>query len=358
MCLTTIVEPDFLEKTEEAAEYVLATVYGIHLAKALDPLKKNDYQKIVRRFGAALRKVNAGEEAKALRAALKTLNVDWPNMTAKQRDAVIRAATSSFTSVPAKTLPKMQQSFELNGSKTIKGTKKSVKKTFKLDITGDFTTVDKKLTKVLGNQQVNFIRDEYGRRRVGFSNKARTIVGDGLELGLGRKEIAADLAKQLTTSTINRNKWYWELISATFTNRSRTYGQLASFQEAAIERYTFVAVMDEATSDVCRFMDGRVFEVAGALQVYNDMSQLTDPEDVKFSAPWVSPTKDSNGDAALAYRQPSGRKRYVARISETGLGTQSSGKYSKGMSNSSLENAGIMMPPLHGFCRSTILPDF
>lgn len=356
MCQTTS-SPELFEQAIAAADEVLAKTYGVDVAKALDPLDDKDYLKIVRRLGAALRKANAGEEAAALRGALDILDVDWPNISSKQRSAVVAASADAFKPVPNKVIPVMQNRFEVSGKGTIKGSKVSVKEQFDVKVGTDFTSVDKQVAKKLGKQQTNFIRDEYGRRRVGFSRKAKKIVGDGLDKGLGRKEIAADLKKQLTTSTINRNRHYWELVSATFTSRSRTYGQLSSFDEAGFTRYTFEAVMDEVTSEVCRFMHGKSFEVASALKTYDNLDALQDPEDVKFAAPWVRATTDGKGNAVLAYKQPSGRQRTVAQIGSSGKGTQGQGDYSGALSEQSLANAGIQMPPLHGRCRSTILPD-
>lgn len=354
MCL---IDTDALGKAADEVDELIDYVYGVNLNKILDPTKKGDYEKIVRRLGAALRKANAGEEAKALRKALQRLDVDWPNMTGKQRNEVIKAASAAFNPLPGKTLPNMNDGLNLSGRKTVKGAKLGSKKEYSLEIATSFTAVDKSITKTMSQQQINFIRDEYGRRQVGFSKSARSIVADGLEQGLGRVDIAEELSQQLTAKGVRRNRWYWELISATFTNRSRTYGQLTSFQDAQIQRYVFEAVMDEATTEICRFMDRKTFEVSTAMQVYQDLDSLADPEDVKFSTPWVTTSRNKDGDQVLSYKQPSGRRRTVAQVQSPGFGGLKPGSYSGGLDPAALSRAGIMMPPLHGFCRSTILAD-
>ena len=356
MCLWTI-EPDLLTEAGDTADDILYVVYGIDVAKALDPLKNGDYQKIVKTLGNSLRRTNAAEEAAAMREALQILDVDWPNMTGRQRNAIIKAATDAFSDLPANVLPQMGKTMHKTGNKTIKGTKKSSNDDLDLGLETNFTTTDKKISKVLSTQQTSFIRDEYGRRQVGFSKGARNIVGNGLDQGLGRAEISADLARAAKRSAINRNKWYWDLIASTFTNRSRTYAQLSSFDEAGISRYVFEAVVDEATSEVCRFMDRKVFEVPQALNVYQEMNTLSNPEDVKNVTPWVSSSRDAEGNQIIAYRQPNGDKQQVARVDKPGLGSQRRGTYSDGLLDEALAKAGIMMPPLHGFCRSTILAD-
>ena len=351
MCTThgVLEDLELLTDAANAADDLLENYYRVQVAKALNPLKESDYKKIVTALAASLRKTNAKFEAAAMREALDALDVDWPNLTPTQIDRVITASSAALLPIPAQTLPIISDTLQATGTKTVKGVKVATSRRFRLDIGLTFNERDLAITKKLVTANTNFVTNEYGVRLQGYSTKARTIVGEGLDAGLDRYDIAARLDKEIPSALIGRNKNYWAVVSASYVNRSRVWGQLASYEDAGLDTFIFESVIDTRTTEVCRFMHGTEFPVKSGVSKYTEMDALAEPNDVKQSAPWVWQSRDDDGNSILAYRDANGDKQKVAQIDKPGIGVNDRiGTYSGGMTPSQLEAVGIMMPPLHG----------
>lgn len=335
-----------------AAEGILHEVFRIE--KALDPLDTDDFMAIVRRLSRSLRGVTRSAEDAALRRALERLDVDWPNLPPRARDQVIRAARQALGSVDDQVLPQVDQIFELEADDVVRRSRRSTVRRLGLRIGADTSRTDERIAKFVRESQGNFVRDEYGRRRDDFSASAKDIVAAGVDRGLGRDDIVADLSTMMTRDAFDQSRDYWEMVSMVFTNRARTFTQLGAFDEAGIERYRFDAVLDEVTSEVCRFMHGKVFTVGRAMDRFRDVERARDPETVKDVQPFVQVGADRDGNEVLFYER-AGRRRAVAQVDEPAVGARDEvGRYSRALSSGQLEAAGVSVPPLHGRCRSTI----
>ena len=341
----------------EAAEGILRAVYRANVEKVLDPLDQHDFMAIVRRLRSALRGVAEPAEADALRRALERLDVDWPHLTPAARGQVISAAKQALRSVEDQVLPQVDQLFEAEAEKVVSRSRQSAVRRFGLHIGADMTHTDRRIARFAQESQAGFVRDEYGRRREDFSQRARTLVAAGVERGLGRDDITAELSSALSAEGFNRNQNYWEVVAMVFANRARTFTQVAAFDEAGVERYRFDAVLDEVTSEVCRFLHGKVFTVASALDRFKQAERLRDPERVREIQPFIQVGADDDGNQVLFYER-NGRRRAVAQVDEPGIGGRDEvGRYSRELSPSQLEAAGVSVPPLHGRCRSTIVAE-
>jgi len=339
----------------DAADDLLRGVYRQDIAKALDPLDARDFLVIVRRIGRALRGVSHNAEADALRRALERFDVDWPNLTPTARTQVIRAARQALGGVGAQVLPRVDQIFEVEAKNVVERSRRSAVRQFGLHIGADTTRTDERIATFVRESQGNFIRDEYGRRSEDFSQRARDVVASGLERGLGRDDIAEELSSELTTAATSRGQSYWETVAMSFANRGRTYTQLAAFDEADIQRFRFEAILDQVTSEVCRFMHGRVFSVESGMKRFRAVERARDPERIQELQPWVQVGADDAGNQVLFYEH-GGRRRMVAQVDEPAVGESDEvGSYSRALTPDQLEAAGVTVPPLHGRCRSTIV---
>lgn len=111
-------------------------------------------------------------------------------------------------------------------------------------------------------------------------------------------------------------------------------------------------------SDVCRSFDGRTFSVgdtramlAGARAAAED-----DYNSIKETNPFVQVKADDDGEFLQA-KQPGGKTVQVARVERSGVGAIGDrGEFSRTLSSGDLLGKGIGPPPLHGGCRSTIVP--
>ena len=99
--------------------------------------------------------------------------------------------------------------------------------------------------------------------------------------------------------------------------RSRNYG----VEEAGITEYEILAMHDERMCPICANMHGRVFSVPKARAKINSALEIEDPEAFKAAMPWLTTPP-------------------------------------AGVSNESLEAAGMLLPPFHGRCRCTVVSTF
>lgn len=340
----------------QAADALLRDVYRQDVAKALDPLDARDFLVIVRRIARALGGASRDAEADALRSALEELDVDWPSLSPAARDEVLRASRQALNGVAEQVLPRVDQVFEVEAKGLVAHTRRAAVRRFELHLGADTSRTDERIAKFVRESQGNFIKDEYGRRSEAFSQRARDVVASGLERGLGRDDVAEELSRELGQALGSRGQSYWDTVSMSFANRGRTYTQLAAFDEADVQHFRFEAVLDSVTSEVCRFMHGRVFSVERAMKRFYDVERARAPERIQDLQPWVRVGADDEGGQVLFYER-GGRRRMVAHVDESMVGESDEvGSYSRELSSEQLEAAGVSVPPLHGRCRSTIVP--
>src|SRR5512138_42697 len=245
MCRLETQHAELLGAGADAAEGILRGVFRID--KALDPLDPNGFMAIVRSLTRALRAAARPAEDEALRRAIERLDVDWPNLAPAARDQVVRSAREALQGVEAQVLPAVDHIFDVQGERVVDGARRSAVRRLGLRVSADLSGTDERIAQFVRESQGNFIRDEYGRRREAFGQKAKDIVASGMERGLGRDDIVGELVKTMGAEAFDRSQDYWEVVSMVFTNRARTATQLSTFQEAGVDTYRFEAVLDEVT---------------------------------------------------------------------------------------------------------------
>ncbi len=340
----------------DAAAEVLDRVFRIPVEKAIDPLDPKGYMRIVGRLTDSLHSATRDTEAQVIRAALDTLDVDWGNLTAAARERVMDAVRVSISDTAQAVAPRIAQSFEIVGPSVYDNTRTSAIRKFGFDIGTSLTQRDERAVEFITRSNANFITNEYGQRGERLSARARSIVADGLDAGLGRDEISAELHAHFATSVM-RGADYWQVVAAQFVNSARTYSQLSAYQDAGVETYIFDAVLDEVTTEQCRFYHGQRFSVGESVKLMDQLAALTDPNDVKNANPWVRSGRDGDGNGVLYFNR-GGERTVIANVVTPGVGNRDAiGTYSNAMSSQALQKSGVPIPPLHGRCRSTINPD-
>lgn len=113
---------------------------------------------------------------------------------------------------------------------------------------------------------------------------------------------------------------YWRVVANAAASRAYHYGVLKSGQSAGRRYYQYHAVIDAKTSDTCAALHGTEWPVADAISLMERIANA-DPEEVKTLAPWIK-----YKDIEQLLMNPMG-----------------------------LRALGIIVPPVHGNCRSTII---
>ncbi len=341
----------------DAAEDILRDVFGIRISKRKgDPLDPDGFLSFVRGLAGDLKRETANAEAQGFAEALRMLEVDWPKMTPKQREKTVRAAERAIGAIAPKVSPSIKQKLVDDGQTIIEATKRASAGKFDLSIDTALALGDERMVQSMAGMQSLFVTDEFGRRGAAVSATTRTIVSSGLARGLDQYAIGEELRLAVGAQMTGRSEAYWDVVASIFVARTRTWGQLSSFDDAGIDAWEFVAVLDEVTSEVCRLMDGKVFSVRGAMSRYQQVAASEDPEQVKVLQPFLQLGRDDQGGQYIYYRNGD-RRVPVAQIDKPGMGQRDAvGSYSRMMSDAKLEAAGVGPPPLHGHCRSEIVP--
>ena len=339
----------------DACDDILKAVGLGALAKALDPLDPVDFLVLVERLAQGLYRKTGPTEQAALKAALQTLDVDWGSLSAAAQERTIQASTIALDAAKRGALPHVKQAFALQGPAAVASTKKFAVRRFKLDIEATLSRTDEKIAQYVVKSQSAFVTDAYGARSVAWSERSRATVARGMNEGLGRADIAQSLSRMAGAAELARGEPYWRIVSAAFMNRARIGTQVSALSQAKVDRYKFIAVMDERTSEICRLLDGTIWSVPRAMETLNHSMKAESPEDIRINQPWVRTGKNEDGKSILYYLNRDGSRRVVADVLKPGLGRRDArGEYKIRMNPREMESGGIQLPPIHELCRSTV----
>lgn len=138
-----------------------------------------------------------------------------------------------------------------------------------------------------------------------------------------RKAVNSALADQLNAAVDGTSKMMSSISANLSTSRLVSFGFLATAQATGVTKYQLHAILDDRTSEICQALDKRVFEVDKAYDYARRVLKTTNPEDLRSVAPFLK-------------------------------GTKSSISHLKSASDSELQSEGVMVPPFHPNCRTTL----
>jgi SPP1 gp7 family putative phage head morphogenesis protein len=336
----------------DTADAVLARSLGVGVEKVA-PTTPRGFERAVARLAGILRGRAAPLEQAAASAATDALAVDWRELAPRARErAVVRAAEVAREA--GRALPaSIRASLEKAAVGVVESVRREARLRQGLAIGVDFNAIDRRVIDHVARTQTNFVRDAFGRRCEQASARARAVVAAGLERGLGSEEIGRELGDAMRTAIEGRSPFYWEVVASSFIGDGRTYAQMSAFAEAGIETYRWLSVMDQHTTPYCRFMHGRTFSVRGALDQFDALDRLEDPEAVKDARPWVREALDRETGASALFVTKGGARVVLAEGRPSGA-ADGGVTYRARVSDQDLETLGASMPPAHALCRSSV----
>jgi SPP1 gp7 family putative phage head morphogenesis protein len=357
MCLPPTAERLLLlHEAGQAADQVLEGFLRLPVTKALDLGSPEGFDRASALLAARLRRAVGKADAEAVRAAVSVLDVDWAKTTAAQRRGLVSQAMEAAGRATAVIPARIQVPLGDAAESVVAATRSHARRSQGLAIGADFNALDRRVAAHVVASQGNFVRDEYGRRLDSLSEKARDIVASGLEQGLGRADIAGELERAARAALIERSTFYWELVASSFIGRGRSFAQMSSYAEAGIQRYRIEAVLDERTTHICRYLHGKTFEVADALQRFERVAGLEQPEDIKLEQPWVREGRDAETGRTRLYVEGGSGRMMIAEVTRSAFGTRDdAGDFRPLASDRGLAEAGVGFPPFHALCRTTCL---
>lgn len=356
MCGTPVIDEahQLIVDAREVADRVLDEYLRIGIAKALDLRTARGFDQAVARIANELRRRAGHSDGAAARAAISALDVDWSNTTAEQRRRLIARALAAARQRTAGVPAQVEVVFGNHAEAVVRAGREGARRDQPLSVRADFNAVDRRVIEHLRTSPTNYVRDEYGRRHEAFSERARQIVADGLEAGLGRDDLARDLAAAATGILTGRATWYWDVVAAAFVGRGRSLAQLSAYAEAGLARYRIVAVLDEVTTPTCRFLDGKTFSVSRGIELF-DRTEAT-PDQLNELNPWIREGRDPAGGQRSLYIRRGDERIMLARIERAGAGRRDdAGALAGVLDERELGELGIGFPPYHGLCRTTTI---
>ena len=103
-------------------------------------------------------------------------------------------------------------------------------------------------------------------------------------------------------------------------------------------------------------LHGKSFAVADALQRFERVERLEQPEDIKRELPWVRESLDPETGRTRLYVDCGAGRTPLAEVTRSAFGTRDDrGDFRALASDGALREVGIGFPPYHGLCRTTTL---
>ncbi len=339
-----------------AADVLLERCVGVRLRKAFDLGTPRGLDQAVGELSGLLRARTAASDDAAVGAAVAVLDVDWRRTTPEQRRSLISRALQAAGRRTAAVPQQVRATFGQAADAVVRATRDDSRRRQRLSIGADFNALDRRIVQHLQTSEANFVTDEYGRRHEAFSAEARRIVEAALEAGLGRDDTARGLERAAADVLAGRASFYWDVVAGSFVTRGRSYAQLSAYAEAGIRRYLIEAVLDERTTEICRFLHDKAFEVRAGLGRFEQVE--ADPTRIKSLTPWVRAARDPESGRTALYVDRDGAREPLALVTRSGAGMKDDlGEFARGRSERDLADLGVTFPPYHGLCRTTTVAD-
>lgn len=267
----------------------------------------------------------------ASKSALNSLinKTNFPQLSERQKEIFTRKALEVINKYGLNASKVLPPEIQQSAIKILSRTKEVVANQMKAEI--PFTLKDKKAIQNLTKYNSLFIRENFQNN---ITKSARNIIVEDLKRHGGSRVFAARALKENLGDLIEETDNYWKVVAGANLNTARSKGLLESFSEVDVTEYQILSVLDERTTRICQDLHGTTFKVSDGLKLFGKLEKASSPEQFKKLSPWVHTRKDGT------------------HVFKSG---KSKKTFSSSASSSYLSGNGIMFPPFHGNCRSTVV---
>jgi hypothetical protein len=351
-----------IEAAYEAAGRAL-TALGVPVEKADDPLSTRGFDRIVDKLSARIRRDALAATREPITRLLDQTDKRWRQATDKQLEIMFRQIERAMKASGVKAPPGVVTRLRTEGDRVVKATRRRTVKKFELEVSAQTSQKDLRAIRRVARDQGNFVTDFYTKTLdENLSRVARETVERGVADGLDNRVISRDLKAAMGGQLAGRTTAYYDVVANSFVNRARSYSSLRTFQDAEVENYIISAVLDEVTTDTCRSLSGKRLQVSRGLDLFNEVQDLANPQDIKTTQPWFAERAikggPDEGKTGLFLPQKAGPAQLMGVIERSGVGRRDDvGQFSWRVGDKALQGAGVGFPPYHGRCRTNIVPD-
>lgn len=315
-----------------------------------------DFRSTAKRLAGQLRYVDRKFIWPRLEYMLDRLGVDWTKLTATQIRDVFGKANKYMRGLAwEKVLPTWEGKVNATLKIVAGGVRRQIRDNFLPRLGTSFTRNETAALGRIGEQQGWFLRNQQLNISNAMTTRGQSIVADGLKNGLGRREIGDRLWKQLPDMWNGMGKRYADVVAANAVSRARSWGEISSYQLAGVEMLEVQAVLDERTTEVCRFMDGQVINVSGCAEHSQRAANVSNPEDIYKVSPFMQMVANKDNPKEPILQTRLGDR--IATMTRSGLGrVDDRGSWKASVMGNGLLDKQIGPPPYHHACRSMTVP--
>lgn len=206
----------------------------------------------------------------------------------------------------------------------------------------------------IGNNSLFWIGNYYNSV---LSNRVSAIVSDilidqGLPLDEAAKKVAAAVGVQLGVQPtdqmprLSKNvrlpmnfkgtpESYFRLVVTTARVTAKSFGTISFMQDLGAEWYALTNPMDNATTPLCAFLNGKVFSVSSGAKVMDQYLEANTPDQAKNALPFNS---------------------LNSLLEQFGMQNIQQWNASGNTPDALASKANVALPPFHGFCRTIAEP--
>ena len=322
----------------------------VHKADGITPNTKAGFEREVRRLTLQLHEAVDAVEAPALRQAIGSLRAKWAELSEDQRNSRLNSVARTMTKALAGLASTIAALVKTTMPGLVSRTRAATLEDLGSALAVSTHQLDPVVIESLRSQAGLFVTSRSGQWNA-LTDRLRPIVADGLDRGLSSNAIRDQIAG-LLADELNRSRDYAAVVAQAWIQDARSFGQLSGYEAAGISIYRIEAVLDEHTTEECRFLDGKRFSVEDGLNKFA-ARQGKDPQAIKEISPWIR-----NSGGQLWVPGSDGKKIVLANVVRSGVGTRDDvGEFEQLVDDIDLDAQGIGFPPYHGHCRTTTVAE-
>lgn len=245
------------------------------LLKVFSPAR---WKKLTAKLERLLQETWTEQQEKAIEAALATLENADEKFTSEDLEVLLATLEEHLG----------RRLSELLGEDVATIQRTAYEVSFKdLNMKLEFGTKDARVLRWLEQDALYWIETYYERE---LRDQLLTVMKDVVVSGESRMHAGKRLQAELGR-TVKKTTAYWEGLANHITTRTREFANVSGYVQAKIEYFEVRAVLDNRTSDICRYMHGRIFKVSDARTQREKIMRAETPEEIKRVAPWVRAEK-------------------------------------------------------------------
>jgi hypothetical protein len=327
-----------------------ADLVAVAKARSSDPTKRAQYERIVVGLARELKRAARAGEEEAFTDAAKRLEAEWSKLSRSQQQRVLARVGTIIERHHVKMAVATASKLEKFGRDVAAGTRRVLKDKHP-NISASLTSNDRAFIGRVASSRSWYVRNRGEVVAEELRERAADIISAGARAGLSDKQVAIELAAAFKRKVVDQSEAYYRVVANAALNRARSWASLQSYREAGFESWRYASVLDERTTDTCRWLHGRTWRISTGIELLEagEERAVRDPTSIKKTMPWITTVKDErSGESFLAFGEKGSRTR-LARIDRSAVGRRDAvGSYRSMATDRELAEYGVIVPPTHG----------